>query len=120
MTKLTLPYPPSINRYWRMWRNRMVIGKEGREFRSNAIKAIHSRRHETFGDERISIRIYLYPPDKRRRDIDNPMKALIDALQHAKVFNDDSQVDELCILRRSVDRVNPRAEVEIAICKGHR
>ena len=30
-----LPYPPSVNHYWRQFRGRMVISKEGRTFRKN-------------------------------------------------------------------------------------
>lgn len=32
------------------------------------------------------------PPDRRRRDIDNGCKAVFDALTHAGVWKDDSQV----------------------------
>ncbi len=38
------------------------------------------------------MRIEIHPPDDRRRDCDNVQKAVIDALQHAGVFWDDSQV----------------------------
>ncbi len=40
----------------------------------------------------IAIRIDIAPPDDRRRDCDNVQKAVLDALQHAGVFWDDSQV----------------------------
>ena len=41
-------------------------------------------------------------PDRRRRDIDNVGKALLDALQHAGCFDDDEQIDVLHIERRTV------------------
>jgi len=43
--------------------------------------------------------VILYPPDARRRDLDNYMKALLDALTQAKVWLDDEQVDSLDIHR---------------------
>jgi crossover junction endodeoxyribonuclease RusA len=41
------------------------------------------------------MRIELTPPDNRKRDIDNCFKALLDSLEGAAVFINDSQVKEL-------------------------
>jgi crossover junction endodeoxyribonuclease RusA len=41
----------------------------------------------------------LFPRDKRKIDIDNRIKCVLDALQDAGVFDDDFQVDELSIVR---------------------
>lgn len=40
----------------------------------------------------LNVHIDIFPPDKRRRDIDNCFKSVLDALQHAGVFWDDSQI----------------------------
>jgi len=50
-------------------------------------------------DDRIRMCVEVYPPDKRRRDLDNLMKATADSLQHAQVYPDDSQIDDLRIIR---------------------
>lgn len=47
----------------------------------------------------VQINIILSPPDKRRRDIDNPIKQILDALQDANVLEDDNQVNILTIER---------------------
>ena len=54
-----------------------------------------------FYDEnvRLSVLINAYPPDRRKRDLDNILKSLLDALQHARVYPDDSQIDRLTIIR---------------------
>ena len=42
------------------------------------------------------------PPDRRRRDLDNILKALLDSIVHAGVIEDDSQIDEIQITRGDV------------------
>lgn len=44
------------------------------------------------------------PPDRRQRDLDNLHKGVLDALAFACVFDDDSQVDDLRIVRGELDR----------------
>jgi len=46
--------------------------------------------------------VHVFPPDGRRRDLDNLQKALCDALQHAGVYADDSQIDRLDVQRGPV------------------
>ena len=55
--------------------------------------------------ERLSLMIEAFPPDKRRRDLDNLIKAIQDSLQYAGVYEDDSQIDYLTI-KRSILREN--------------
>ena len=43
----------------------------------------------------VSLLVECYPPDRRRRDLDNLLKALQDSLQAAGAFEDDSQIKEL-------------------------
>jgi Holliday junction resolvase RusA-like endonuclease len=91
-----LPYPPSINHYWRRVGQRTLISREGRRFRQRVLALLAARRVETFVGP-LAVRVGVYPPDRRRRDIDNVLKALFDALQHGGVYGDDSQVVRLTI-----------------------
>ena len=45
------------------------------------------------GDLRFEVECY--PPDRRRRDLDNLLKCLQDSLVHAGAMEDDSQIKEL-------------------------
>ena len=98
---LTLPYPPSINHYWRRVGPRTLISREGRMFRRNVCALLAGGGFRTPPlDGRISLRMDAFPPDRRRRDLDNLQKSAIDALEHAGVFEDDSQIDLLITARR--------------------
>ncbi len=58
---------------------------------------------DRFGPEkRLFVSVAIFPPDRRRRDVDNPLKAGLDSLTHAKVFHDDCQIDHLEVIRKSV------------------
>jgi Holliday junction resolvase RusA-like endonuclease len=46
-------------------------------------------------DYPVSVSIYAAPPDRRKRDIDNLAKPILDALTHAGVWVDDSVVADL-------------------------
>ena len=45
----------------------------------------------------IAVEIEAFMPDRRKRDLDNILKALLDALTHAGVWADDSQIVDLRI-----------------------
>jgi crossover junction endodeoxyribonuclease RusA len=58
--------------------------------------------------------IQAWLPDRRRRDLDNLLKAVQDALAHAGVYDDDSQIVDLRIRRAGIDRAYPRLECDLA------
>jgi len=94
--EVELPYPPSLNNYWRRVGPRTLISREGRRFRRHVVAILAAlARNPLHG--RLAVEIEVYPPDNRRRDIDNVPKALLDALEHARVFEDDSQIVDLRI-----------------------
>ncbi len=92
--RLELAYPPSINNYFRKYRNRMVISREGRLFRRKVCSALSLLGAEPMKGELVMI-IYAYPPDRRKRDIDNIQKPLLDALEKGGAFVNDNQVKDL-------------------------
>ena len=103
MIQLELPYPPSINHYWRRVGPRTIISRGGRQFRQNVLVALTAMGIKPLAG-RLAVEIEVYPPDARRRDIDNVQKALLDALQHARVYNDDSQIVWLLTKRAKIVR----------------
>ena len=100
-TRLLLPWPPSVNRYWRRVGTHVLISREGRQYRRAGIiatKSCDQRKHWPL-EGSLSIDIEAAPPDRRRRDLDNLLKALLDMLHHAGGYNDDYQVADLRIRR---------------------
>jgi len=47
----------------------------------------------------VAVDIEVRMPDKRRRDLDNLPKAVLDGLTHAALWHDDSQIDDLRVWR---------------------
>jgi crossover junction endodeoxyribonuclease RusA len=98
--KLTLPWPPTANTYYRRVNNRTLISQKGRDYIKVIDRAVFDADPEYFGKQRIDLEIYARPPDHRKRDIDNLLKPLIDALaKTGRIFDDDSQISRLLIER---------------------
>lgn len=99
--QLQLPYPPSVNHYWGQAGNHRFIGKKGKEFRAQVMDAVNEAGIQPL-EGRLAVHIALFPPDRRKRDIDNVLKSLLDACEHAGCYENDSQIDELHITRRDL------------------
>ncbi len=116
---LTLPFPPSVNGYWRSpnsgaLKGRTLISESGRKFRANALASVleQLRRRPKAITANVAVSIVLYPPTNQKRDLDNYFKALLDALTHAGVYTDDSQIKDLHAVWGAVTK-NGKAEVTI-------
>lgn len=109
---LWLPWPPSNNVYWRRYRNVTAIGPDGKAYRK-AVESFLSGKGVAFGDKRLSVNIRLLAPTRRKFDLDNYAKCVLDSLSHAGVFSDDSQIDVLTLERGMVDQGGGMAVVSI-------
>ena len=103
----TLPWPPTVNSYYR----HKVTGKlatvyvsqEGKAYRKAVNLCLMEHGIKTYaleGDLRVEIEVF--PPDRRKRDIDNLLKSLLDSLTHAQVWKDDNQISDLRIYRNPI------------------
>lgn len=100
--KLTLPFPPSVNTYWRNTRQGVLISASGRCFRSNALAAVMEqlKRRPQPIKVNVEVSVLLFPPDKRQRDFDNYFEVLFDSLTYAGVWLDDVQIKKLTVESR--------------------
>ncbi len=91
-----LPFPPSVNRYYRHVGYRTLLSREGREYRESVLALLAGRVGQPLSGQ-LQVQLDLFPPDARRRDWDNFQKGVWDSLQHAGVYLDDSQVKRAVI-----------------------
>ena len=97
---LDIPYPLSINHYWKQSGSKRYLSPEALTYRKEIWAAFRASKHPGFpSDSRLRLMLWLVPPDRRKRDIDNVLKCLLDALQHACVYDDDNQIDELHVIK---------------------
>lgn len=109
---LELPWPPSVNAYWRSVMAggrgrrccRVLLSREGRAYRREACARLAAIRGDRPLTGRLDVRVELRAPTRRLLDIDNRIKALLDAMEHAGVYRGDAQVDRLLVERGPVAR----------------
>lgn len=96
-----MPWPPSVNTYWRHARSVTYISAQGRAYLKliSQLSLIWNLKPFT---ERLYVDIKAFPPDHRIRDLDNLLKVTLDSLQKANIFLNDNQIDRLIIERKNV------------------
>ena len=113
MNPLVLPFPPSGNTYYRSVRIgqacRVLLSKKGREYKNQVCEHVANyicnEKEMMFPfNGRLSVHVWLHPPNRRKFDIDNRIKPLLDALQFASVYHDDEAVDHLVVRRDEITK----------------
>ena len=113
MIVLELPFPPSVNTYYRRGAHSTYMSKAGREYKQAVAEYIASGDFPKFGDKRLCVSMVIWPRDRRVFDLDNRLKSVLDSIQDAGLFHSDSQVDELCIYRGS--HIVPGGSIKVMI-----
>lgn len=108
MIQITLPLPPSANRMWRMMRGQMRKSSEYRAWMADAAVLVAV---QAGGDQAQWFGCSIVLP-ATRRDPDNSVKALIDALQAGGAIENDRMLRRLEL---SVD--DTRAEADGALIR---
>jgi len=123
--ELGLPFPPSVNHYWgqRTFKGRTIrfIGARGKQFRKDVEKAIepHQSHCKKFFYDKpsLGIKIQVFAGDRRKRDLDNLNKALLDALEHAGAYEDDCYIDYIMMSRDRTKVSKDNAHIVITLFK---
>src|SRR5215813_12704862 len=107
--KLTLPYPPTANLFWRHFRGRVVVSTAARKYRETVKHLCMLDCVQPLTGE-VGMSVSVYRP-RKAGDLDNTLKVLIDALR-GLAYEDDSRI-VLINAQRFDDKNNPRAEVYV-------
>lgn len=93
---IRLPWPPSINQLWRMGKGNWYATKVGLEFKELVKYFVFKAKSPRFSEfANLSFQLLAYPPDNRRRDLDNLCKICCDSLQDANVYANDCQIKKI-------------------------
>ena len=109
VTTLILPYPPTVNHIYRRARGHLSLTPEALAFR-HAVRMIAQVQGVEPMSGPVAVFLDVYRP-RRRGDLDNLLKAVLDALQGA-AYHDDQQVTEIHANRYD-DKRSPRVEVHV-------
>lgn len=86
--------------------------KKGKEMKSQYQWEIKSQWNKELIEGDVIMKIKLFFGDKRRRDIDNYNKLILDAMEGI-VYKDDKQIKDLHITKE-YDKENPRVEIWVS------
>lgn len=116
MIEFEIPWPPTVNSYKKL--GAVTRTKSGKLYQprinSEATKRFYSevwcslrvmmkcQGLKPFGDARLRVELRLHAPSNRKIDLDNRAKVTLDALQRAGLYDDDSQIDYLLIVRGEI------------------
>jgi Holliday junction resolvase RusA-like endonuclease len=109
---VNLPWPPSDNNYFKPFivkgRPAIFTTGEGQRYQKQ-VRAIIAKAGVEMFFGRLRVAINAWPPDRKkdgslnrnRRDIQNILKCLLDALEKSGAYKNDSQIDQLEICRQT-------------------
>ena len=109
MIMLILPYPPTVNHMYRRARGHLALTPEALAFR-HAVRMIAMVQGATPLVGPVAVFLDVYRP-RRRGDLDNILKATLDAL-NGIAYRDDDQVEQITA-QRYEDKRAPRVEVSV-------
>lgn len=107
--RLTLPFPPSANRYWRKFQNRMVPSAEATAYKEQVGWLCAAAGIQPFTGN-VCVSLDFHRPAKRG-DLDNLLKVVFDSL-NGWAYVDDKQIVEIHAMRHE-GKDDPRVEISI-------
>jgi crossover junction endodeoxyribonuclease RusA len=111
-----LDWPPSVNHYYAVVKGRKILSARGRRYKREQGVLLRLQGVPAGQAGRIHLEIQAAPPDKRKRDLDNVLKPILDSLVDYGALVDDSAIDFLSIQRLAPQ---PPGVIEVLIRRIH-
>jgi len=90
---------------------RLYMTKQGKDLKEQyQLEAKNGYKGKVISTDGIEMEITLFFKDKRKRDVDNYNKLVLDSLEGI-VFEDDSQIKKLTI-NKELSAINPRVQIQ--------
>jgi len=109
---ITLRWPPTVNHYYTVAGKRKILSKGGRAYKDLCYWGMLEQLVPKLHGPKFCITILARPPDNRRRDLDNILKPILDALTEYGAITDDYHIDDLRIQR--LNKV-PNGSIQVSI-----
>jgi len=111
--KFTLPIPPlSTNHGYHTNQGRWYKDQKLVDWEAECLYLLKKYKSDIYDDEAFIVKITFFFGNKRRNDIDGRIKPVLDILTKAKIYKDDSFVNDL-IIKKRFNKENPRTEIEV-------
>lgn len=104
LVQVMLDWPPTVNHYYTVARGRKILSKAGRSYKETQRWQMKAQRIPVKSSGRFAVHIHCFPPDRRRRDLDNLLKPILDVLVEYGAITDDADIDDLSICRQAVNK----------------
>jgi len=120
---IILPWPPSVNVYYRAVPHgkhgaRNILSAAGRQYKQDAARAFRLTHEGLSLHGRLYCHLTMRAPTRRKYDIDNRIKPVLDALQDVGAFDDDEQIDKILAERGIVNPGNGHVQITLRQIKG--
>ena len=109
---ILLPWPPTVNHYYTVARGRKILSAEGRAYKKYCVQCMAIQVVPRLDEPPFAVSIIARPPDKRKRDLDNLLKPILDSLVDFGAIPDDGMIDDLRVQR--ADPI-PDGSIEVEI-----
>jgi Holliday junction resolvase RusA-like endonuclease len=103
--------PLSLHQFYSIYRNRQYITSLGRSYKKIFSDYFHTQSNKICHNKPVKLYIEFHFADKRKHDLDNVCKPLLDALTNI-LYVDDSLIYDLCV-KKLIGQPNNYIHIEI-------
>ena len=118
MMTVMIPFPyASGNHAWKHSGRRHYLTEKAKKYYWDVAHLLRAQNAVWRLEGSIEVEVLVYPPDARKRDLDNVWKVAADALTKGGLWVDDEIIHDLRLLKMKVDGT-ARIEVRIKSVNG--